>query len=1288
MASAVEGSGLVKGDGHPRPNATTMTESERAGTTPSTSQGEKSSGSAIFPRPRGTLESPGPSAAVGPSAHDGNDCPNQRDHMLPTHRSFFEELIASDSLFWHAQRQDAEHYYEVFEKNVSTYQEQPQLLDPVLEGLVGRLASALLDACKGALASIHEGAHEGDGGGDATPPLSLESSVIASSALENASYISRYLWKVSTTRGYKAVLRFMPCDVFSVEPVIRFLNTARRDSRMSWECQYVLVMWSSQLVMVPFEFGVVCATQGDHEDADVIVGLLRTCKDLLRSASKCRDMAAVCLGRLLTRPDMAEALLEFGTWAEGHLAKGDAMSVTSPTEPSMPSLSRQFLLPGISLAVATIFKFGKADDATIRALVTRFLPVAVELYDSTECRHNPLVRKLSMKIVQRGATLIITASEVNLDEGGVEEILGAAVMALLSGLDDRDTIVRWSAAKGVGRLAAKLQADFADQLLDSIIDRYLSDVTTGEDAWHGGCLAVAELARRELIESRRVDCLIPAIRGGLEYDVRRGYTSVGANVRDAAAYVCWALARTQSREDMASALQTLAPVLMTTACYDREVNCRRAASAAFQECVGRLGDFPHGIEILTVADYFSVSLRTSAYLDVAPLVAAFEGYHLTFAEHLTNAKLGHWDKSVRELAAEALARLVPIDPEYHRTSTVGRLANACLESSAQDATHGATLGLACLLLAIRKEADGPFDTGTGGMVMEAVLHLAKTFSLHGSASTLAGGENMRSALCRLIQSVCISGVSSTSTVSGKSRGQLKCMYDVCRENLRHPLDTVQNDAARALAALLDTHIDDPKFPAPLQDVVAGITGDLHPDLHFGARRGAALAFGQLPSRLIYRSKDVVFDAVSAAIYPEEQLAVRDVETRVNAIRSLPHVVRSILGSCGRHGTGHGGKCIDHNLRQRALDALLIALEDYSTDNRGDIGSWAREAAASAGVDLLLDAASQHGTKAFATEASEGSDSSVGVLIVDRVHLFVAKLARLTLERIGRVRSVAGRCLERVLSDHSLASVLRLPDAFVESASELSEEELLDGRAASRILPGCLIRARQDQPGRDSAGLVTGRCGGLADHLASEALLGAVYAIGGLDADLREFTAIQLVSCIKELLDSGSCGSHDPIGALYLSLWRPRAKSARLSGPFVQTTDTILSGTDLILDEQFLITAVDVTLETIHGSSDVAKLSRASSLLGTVAGEDVSDEAKASAAMGLVALMGRKYPKVRLVAAGELYTAMLFWDEMIVEPDQDLFSILTATPWGASTAPLIREQRLRLREKLTSMLNTQ
>ncbi len=35
--------------------------------------------------------------------------------------------------------------------------------------------------------------------------------------------------------------------------------------------------------------------------------------------------------------------------------------------------------------------------------------------------------------------------------------------------------------------------------------------------------------------------------------------------------------------------------LMIAACFDREVGCRRAASAANQELVGGVGDVPHGL---------------------------------------------------------------------------------------------------------------------------------------------------------------------------------------------------------------------------------------------------------------------------------------------------------------------------------------------------------------------------------------------------------------------------------------------------------------------------------------------------------------------------------------------------------------------------------------------------------------------------------------------------------------------------------------------------------------------
>jgi hypothetical protein len=104
--------------------------------------------------------------------------------------------------------------------------------------------------------------------------------------------------------------------------------------------------------------------------------------------------------------------------------------------------------------------------------------------------------------------------------------------------------------------------------------------------------------------------------------------------------------------------------LVALCVYDRETNCRRAAAAAFQENVGRQGQFPHGIEIVTAADFFSVGNRARAFLQIAPQIAAFEEYRSVLVADLLDNKCRHWDRAVRELAAEALGKLVPCMPAF------------------------------------------------------------------------------------------------------------------------------------------------------------------------------------------------------------------------------------------------------------------------------------------------------------------------------------------------------------------------------------------------------------------------------------------------------------------------------------------------------------------------------------------------------------------------------------------------------------------------------------------------
>lgn len=71
------------------------------------------------------------------------------------------------------------------------------------------------------------------------------------------------------------------------------------------------------------------------------------------------------------------------------------------------------------------------------------------------------------------------------------------------------------------------------------------------------------------------------------FDIRKGAHSIGSNVRDAASYVLWSLARAQGVSALQPHALELARKLVIVSLFDREVHIRRAASAAFQEYVGR-----------------------------------------------------------------------------------------------------------------------------------------------------------------------------------------------------------------------------------------------------------------------------------------------------------------------------------------------------------------------------------------------------------------------------------------------------------------------------------------------------------------------------------------------------------------------------------------------------------------------------------------------------------------------------------------------------------------------------
>ena len=69
------------------------------------------------------------------------------------------------------------------------------------------------------------------------------------------------------------------------------------------------------------------------------------------------------------------------------------------------------------------------------------------------------------------------------------------------------------------RLQNSLQ-EFGDEVVESLLE--LFSPSESDTAWHGGCLAVAELARRGLLLPSRLSTVAPLVAPALQYDIRRG----------------------------------------------------------------------------------------------------------------------------------------------------------------------------------------------------------------------------------------------------------------------------------------------------------------------------------------------------------------------------------------------------------------------------------------------------------------------------------------------------------------------------------------------------------------------------------------------------------------------------------------------------------------------------------------------------------------------------------------------------------------------------------------------
>lgn len=791
------------------------------------------------------------------------------------------------------------------------YQDQPQLLDPYLESFLSPLIQFIREKTE-------------------------------FDYLKH--YVFKYIYIIMSVKTYKKIAIHLPHEVTDFNPVLEMLENQDINDKDNWQTRYVLLVWLSIITKIPFamsrlETGV---STGANSEQTITQRVIDICKKYCSSKDACSPAAIFLVANFLTRFDVKERYLDdMIKWSLNHF--------------ETDHWNHRPLA-----VISSIIKHSCREDIA---------PYTQLILDKiTESKLNEssadLVRKFSMKIIQRIGMILLKANvtpwrykkaskviilNANTSESSsiepvaidkefstaenedheIPPIMEDILEHLITGLQDKSIIIRWSAAKGIGRITARLPIDLADDVLGFVLNLFSS--RESETAWHGGCLALAELGRRGLLLPYRLKDFIPLVIQALVFDEPRAYGPVGSIIRDAACFVCWSFARAFEPHVFEPYVKEIAPALLIVTCFDREINCRRAGSAAFQENVGRQGNFPHGIDIIAAADYFEVGVRSNAFLKISVHVAKYEGYLKPLVDHLVKRKVTHWDVAIRELAAKALHNLTELDTSYTIKEVLPTLIGF-IDSIDLFVRHGAILAIAEILVALHK---------TLGKSIEEIVDVNDLDKIKNIVSTCRSRGQLRGLGGEVIKQACVTLIKKFALVHFHVDNQtiINDWQNLLEECLSNEVSSVRIVSAEAHTAFFTEY-----YFTWDQDSRHAIINRYLDNLHSTSqtnRIGFAQAIGHFPEPVLKEKNEDIFKKLMKCCYITKETTLW-AESRKEAMISL----RKICETLGLEHTEQWKSFVND-----LYECLFNGLGEYTNDSRGDIGSWVREAAISGILSL-------------------------------------------------------------------------------------------------------------------------------------------------------------------------------------------------------------------------------------------------------------------------------------------------------------------------------------------------
>ena len=877
-----------------------------------------------------------------------------------------------------------------------------------------------------------------------------------------------------SVKTYKKIAIYLPHEVTDFHPTLEMLEKQDINDKENWQTRYVLLIWLSIISKIPFALSKfeTCGPSGENPERTITTRVIQMCKQYCSSKDSCSDAAIFLMAHFLTRFDVKDRYLpDMIQW-------------------SLKSFENDKLNYRPLAVIASLIKHSCRDDISP---YTQSIIDKISESKSDESSAD-LVRKFSIKIIQRiGITLlkanitpwrykkasrtIILSANVsessNIEPGSMDKEFAVAenedheippVMEdilehLIKGLQDKSIIIRWSAAKGIGRITARLPIDLADDVLGFVLNLFSS--RESETAWHGGCLALAELGRRGLLLPYRLKDFIPLVIQALVFDEPRAYGPVGSIIRDAACFVCWSFARAFEPHVFEPHVKEIAPALLIVTCFDREINCRRAGSAAFQENVGRQGNFPYGIDIIAAADYFEVGVRSNAFLKISVHVAKYEGYFKPLVDHLVKRKVTHWDIAIRELAAKALHNLTELNTSYMIEEVLPVLLGY-INSIDLFVRHGAILAIAEVLVALHKK----FNTDICNIIakddLDKILNIVSTCRNRGQLRGL-GGEIIKQACVTLVRKFAV------IHIHVESQTIVNDWQSLLEECLSNEVSSVRIISAEAHTEFLTEYY----FTWPLENRTAIINRYLD-NLESSSqinRVGFAQATGHFPVSVLKEKGENVFKKLMQCCYITKDTLMW-AESRKEAINSLKKI-------CETLGLTHADlwKPFVNDLYK----CLFNGLAEYTNDSRGDIGSWVREAAVS-GIFVLTNLVYDAGCSSMLSE--------------DLMTKIIGGISQQAVERIDRTRAKAGFAFNSLIHSE-LPNIPHHEELKTLFSGNNDGGKFIDWKSESETFP-LFIQMLSLPP------------------YVQDLLRGIIFSVGGLSESLVKHSSMSLFSYLQQL----------------------------------------------------------------------------------------------------------------------------------------------------------------------------